>query len=87
MYKQNGEQTLKSNTWWTWNKIIAFMQSKNIIIIIICQMTTWYTTQVYTSKIYWEHKYSSIVVCFLDLHLILTIFFSVIVNIPCTFSI
>jgi len=37
--------------------------------------------------VYWEQKYPSIVVCFLALHIILTIFLSVVVKISSTLSI
>jgi len=78
MYKQNDEQTL-IHTKFT----LGEHETKALHLF---QITT--LTQVYTSKIYWQQKYSSIVVWFfLALHLILTIFFSVIVNISYSLSI
>jgi len=76
MYKQNDEQRLIHT-----KVTLGEHETKSLH---LCQITTWHTTQFYTSKIYLDQNYSSIVVwVFLALHLILTIFFSVIVNISC----
>ena len=76
MNKQNDEQTLIHTK-------VTLVEHETTS-LHLCQITTWHTTQVYTSKIYLEQKYSWIVVCLLVLYLILTIFFSVIVNISST---
>jgi len=57
MCKQNVEQTLIHKC----TKVtLGEHETKSLH---LCKKT-WHTTQVYTSKIYWEQKNSSIVVCF-----------------------
>ena len=56
MYKQNDEQTLIHTK--------VTLDEHETKSLHLCQITTWPTTHVYTSKIYREQKYPSIVVCF-----------------------
>ena len=79
MYKQNDEQTLIQT-----KVTLSELETKSLH---LCQITTWHATQVCTSKNLLRTQIFIDCGLFLALQIILTIFFSDIVNISCTLSI